>query len=188
MSRAWNRLLLTLYSLAFLLLSGAGILAGMGMWLGRKRVVDGWVDRFYSDPALCWMVLVVSIVVFLISLRVIWQALWNRQEDRGVDRLTEIGHVRISLQTLENLSVKAACRVRGIRNLTARVRHDGNNASVGIGLKLTVDGETPIQTLSEQLQHTVKNYVEEVAGVDVNQISVYIADTVQPDRTRVRVD
>ncbi|SDW53708.1 hypothetical protein SAMN05444487_10462 [Marininema mesophilum] len=44
---------------------------------------------------------------------------------------------------------------------------------MGIGLKLTVDGETPIQTLSEQLESTVKKNVEEISGVVVNQISVY---------------
>ncbi|OYD09830.1 alkaline shock response membrane anchor protein AmaP [Paludifilum halophilum] len=183
-----NRLLLLFYSLIFAVLSAVAVAFTLGAGTGRERVVTDWIGQLNHNPDVRWPVLMISIVVFIASLRLIWYSFQRKGEAPGVDRLTEIGHIRISLKTLENLAEKAARRVRGIRDLTARVRHDGNHSSIGIGLKLTVDGDTPIQALSEELQQTVKNHIEEIAGVAVNQISVYISDTVQPDRSRVRVE
>ncbi|GGE10358.1 hypothetical protein GCM10011571_09580 [Marinithermofilum abyssi] len=183
-----NRVYLTVFSLAVGAFSIAGIMMGLNAGVGNEAVLTDLLHQYYRDSGAQWSLALISTLVLVASLQSLFGVIRRRQEDPGVDRLTEFGHIRISLKTLENLSVKAARRVKGIRDLTARVRHDGSNSSVGIGLKLTVDGETPIQTLSEQLQETVKHYLEEVAGVDVNQISVYIADTVQPNRSRVRVE
>lgn len=185
---ALNRLLLFAYSLLFLIITALGTSMALNVGFGQEEVVSDWLDRFYRNPEARWSILALSVLALVFSLRLLWISLQIRKEDPGVDRLTEFGHVRISLETLESLAVKAARKVQGIRDLSARVRREGDHTSIGIGLKLTVDGDTPIQTLSEQLQQSVKTYVEEIAGVDVSQISVYIADTVKPERSRNRVE
>jgi uncharacterized alkaline shock family protein YloU len=105
-----------------------------------------------------------------------------------VEHKTEVGYIHISLSTIESIAMKAARRVKGVRDLTARIRHQAQQSSVTIGLKITVDGETPIQPLSEQLQQLVKEQVKAITGVQVSQVSVYVAQTVQPDKTRICVE
>lgn len=183
-----DRLLLFLFSIGFAALAVFGFLAGLEILIGPRELTDG-IREFYQDPGLRWAVAGVSLFVFIISLRLLSIGLMkDRAMDPGVDRQTEIGHIRISLKTIESLAVKAARRVRGIRDLTARVRYSEHHSSVGIGMKIIVDGETPIQELSEQLQLTVKEQVEKIAGVGVDQVSVYVAQTIQPDKSRVRVE
>ncbi|MDA8354454.1 MAG: alkaline shock response membrane anchor protein AmaP [Firmicutes bacterium] len=183
-----NRLLLMVYSLLFLMLSAMGVGLFVSAEWGQQGLLAGWLDRIYRDTGVRWFVLAVSIMVLVYSLRMLRLSLENKKEEPGVDRLTEIGHIRISLKTLESLTVKRARGIKGIRTITARVRQDSDHTSVGVGLKLVVDGDTPIQTLSEELQQSIKTHLEEIAGVDVSQISVYIADTVQPDRSPIRVE
>ncbi|MDR6224651.1 alkaline shock response membrane anchor protein AmaP [Desmospora profundinema] len=185
---AQHRLLLLIFSLILLVVSGIGALIAFDVGVGKEETVTRWMANVYHDSQIRWPILVTSLILVLVSLRVIIQLSVNRDRDRGVDRITEFGHVRISLKTLESLALQSGNRIKGIYDLSARVRHDDTHSSVGIGLKLTVDGDIPIQTLSEELQQTVKTHVEEVAGVTVHQISVYIADTVQPDRTPIPMD
>lgn len=175
----FDRLLLILHSLVVAVLSAVVALAGAG------AASLEWV---WEGPHLRWTVAGIGLFLFLVSLRLLFSAM-RRPKDEGVDRLTEFGYIRISPETLENIASKAARGVKGIRDLTARVRFSGDSpSSVGIGLKITVDGETPIQLLSEELQRTVKQQLEEIAGVEVSQVSVLVKDTVQPERLRVRVD
>ncbi|SFS93147.1 alkaline shock response membrane anchor protein AmaP [Marininema halotolerans] len=188
MNRPRHRLLLTFYNFILLLLSVLGIVVSLNRYPEAEQVVSEWIGEFYREPSLRWPLLILSTLVLILTLRHIWGVVYRQPDSHGVDRLTELGHIQISLQTLEALATKAAQQVSGIRQLTARVRQDSHTSSVGIGLKLTVDGETPIQALSEQLQSTVKKNVEEISGVGVHQISVYIADIVQPERTPIRVD
>ncbi len=180
-----SRFLLLLCSIIILFLSSAGIAVTSGLIWTEKQLTF-FAAQMYQDPYLKWGIIGISLLLFLFSLRVLFVSLAREKDSPGVDRLTEVGHVHISLSTLESLAVKAAWRVQGIRDLTARVRHDGS--SVGIGLKLVVDGERPIQELSEELQQAVKIYLEEIAGVSVNQVSVYVTDTEKPNRSRVRVE
>jgi uncharacterized alkaline shock family protein YloU len=185
---AQHRLLLLIFSLIVLALSGTGALIALDVGLGKEETVTRWMTEVYHDSQIRWPLLGISLVLILVALRVVIELSRNRNRDRGVDRITEFGHVRISLKTLESLALQAANQMKGIHQLSAQVRQDETHSAVGIGLKLTVDGNMPIQTLSEELQQTVKKHVEEIAGVSVNQISVYIADTVQPDRTPVPMD
>ncbi|SEN22588.1 alkaline shock response membrane anchor protein AmaP [Lihuaxuella thermophila] len=183
-----DRLLLFLFSIGFAALAVVGFLAGLEILIGPREVISG-IREFYQDPGLRWAVAGVSLFALVISVRLLAVGLMKKRAlDPGVDRETEIGHIRISLKTIESLAVRAARKVRGIRDLTARVRHNGDHSSVGIGMKIIVDGERPIQELSEQLQLTVKEQVEKIAGVGVDQVSVYVAQTIQPDKSRVRVE
>lgn len=183
-----DRLLLLLYSIGIAALAVFGFLFGFQLFISPEVVQSG-LKQFYDDSSLQWAIAGVSLFVFLISVRFIIKSMIKQKEiDSGVNRETEIGHIRVSLRSIESIAAKAARRVKGVRDLTARVRHRVNDPSVGIGLKIVVDGETPIQHLSEQLQLVVKEQVEQIAGVDVDQVSVYVAQTIQPDKSRVRVD
>lgn len=175
----FDRLLLIFHCLVVAVLSAMVALAGAG------AASLEWV---WEGAYLRWTVAGLGLLLFVLSFRLLFWAM-RRPKDGGVDRLTEFGYIRISLETLESIASRAARGVKGIRDLTARVQFSSDSPStVGIGLKITVDGETPIQILSEELQRTVKEQVEEIAGVEVSQVSVLVKDTVQPERTRIRVE
>ena len=122
----FDRLLLVFHSLVVAVLSAMVALAGTGAaslgWVWESVYLT--LDRGGSRP-----------VLFFLSLRLLFSAM-RRQRDGGVDRLTEFGYIRISLETLESIASRAARGVKGIRDLTARVHFSSDSpSSVGIGLK-----------------------------------------------------
>ncbi|RAL26560.1 alkaline shock response membrane anchor protein AmaP [Thermoflavimicrobium daqui] len=183
----WDRLLLFIYSLGIAALAITTILTGFHLFISPQEASQA-ILLLDKDLALNISVIGVSIFVLLVSLRFLGFGLLKISKDAGVDRVTEIGNIRISLETIENVAVKSARRVRGVRDLTARIRHDAKTSTVDIGLKIIVDGEIPIQEVSEQLQRTVKDQVETIAGVHVDQVPVYVAKTIQANRAKIRVE
>jgi uncharacterized alkaline shock family protein YloU len=183
-----DRLLLFLCSIGLAVL--ALVVCLMGLQIGiQPELVQAGMERFYQDLGWRWATAAVSLSVLLISLRLLLVSLSRKKRiDPGVEHKTEVGYIHISLSTIESIAIKAARRVKGVRDLTARIRHQVQQSSVTIGLKITVDGETPIQPLSEQLQQLVKDQVKAITGVQVSQVSVYVAQTVQPDKTRICVE
>ncbi|SHE45609.1 Uncharacterized conserved protein YloU, alkaline shock protein (Asp23) family [Seinonella peptonophila] len=136
------------------------------------------------------IVAIIAVLLFLLALRLLWVSVSrSRRGAVGVDHETEIGQVRISIETLESLARKAADRIKGIRELTARVHLHADTGAVHIGFRITVDGDRPFLELSNELQTTVKNQVETIAGIDVDDVSVNIIQTaIKSDRARVRVN
>ncbi len=182
----WDRLLLFLYSLGVAALAVTGILIGCRLFINPQEASRAILLLEY-DLALNISVVGVAIFVLLFSIRFMSLGLFNKESNKGVDYVTEIGNIRISLETIENIALKAAKRVKGVRDLSARIRHDLKNSTVNIGLRVVVDGETPVQEISEQLQHTVKSQVEKLTGVNVDQVPIFVAKTIQGKR-KVRVE
>jgi uncharacterized alkaline shock family protein YloU len=183
-----DRLLLFLCSIGLAVLALVVCLTGLQIGI-QPELVRAGMERFYQDLGWRWVTAAVSLSVLLISLRLLLVSLSRKKRiDPGVEHKTEVGYIHISLSTIESIALKAARRVKGVRDLTARIRHQAQQGSVTIGLKITVDGETPIQPLSEQLQQLVKEQVKAITGVEVSQVSVYVAQTVQPDKTRICVE
>jgi uncharacterized alkaline shock family protein YloU len=183
-----DRLLLFVWSIGFAVCALVLCLTGLQIGI-QAELVRSAVERFYQDLGWRWAVAAISLSVFMISLRLLIVSLPQKKRiDPGVEHKTEVGSVYISLSTIESIASKAARRVKGVRDLTAQIRQQAQLGSVAIGLKITVDGETPIQPLSEQLQQFVQEQVQAVTGVQVSQVSVYVAQTIQPDKTRICVE
>ncbi|RKP57167.1 alkaline shock response membrane anchor protein AmaP [Cohnella endophytica] len=181
MIKVLDRLLLFLYSFAIWAASVVVIVAASGgfseKWMkdfisemtGESRVVQG-------------SVLGVAIIVFVVSIRfLIVSVKRERHNGPSINQRTEHGDIRISVETVENLALKAASRTRGVKDLRARVRV--SEAGLGIMIRAFVDGEGSIPTLSEEMQRTVSQQIEEATGIPVAEVSVFIANVTQSPTT-----
>jgi len=176
-----DRLLLLLYSLVIAIASIVAIVAASGgfsvEWL--QEVVSDFTGDVRVVQA---SVIGVSIVLLLVSVRFLFVSL-RRDGNRApsINQRTEHGDIRISVETVENLALKAASRTRGIKDLRARVRV--SEAGLGILIRAFVDGESSIPTLSEEMQRAVAQQVEEATGIPVAEVSVFIANVTQAPAT-----
>jgi hypothetical protein len=104
----------------------------------------------------------------------------------SIDQRNAFGDIRISLETIENLTLKAASRVKEAKDLKARVHVSED------GLELTVravaDGESPLPDISGEMQRVIKTQVEEITGIPVSKVSVYIANIAPAKTMRSRVE
>ncbi|MCR8843163.1 alkaline shock response membrane anchor protein AmaP [Paenibacillus sp. SC116] len=183
MGRIVDRLLLFVYSLTIGTLSAAAIVGASGL------LTD--TSEFYLDlsqPAWLQMAIIsVAAVVFLISLRMfILSIKRDSSAMTSIDQRTEFGDIKISLETIENVSLKAAARVRGTKDLKARIR--AIDSGLDITIRAVVDGETSIPEMTAEVQRNVKEYVQDITGIPVSLVSVYVANIVQTQTFKARVE
>jgi uncharacterized alkaline shock family protein YloU len=182
-----DRLLLFLYSVAIGAASIIAIVAASGGFS-----VD-WLNEVVADftgdvRAVQGSVIGVAVIVLLISVRFfIVSVRRDGNSAPSINQRTEHGDIRISVETVENLALKAASRTRGVKDLRARVRV--SEAGLGILIRAFVDGEGSIPTMSEEMQRTVSQQIEEATGIPVAEVSVFIANVTQaPTSFKSRVE
>lgn len=178
MAKIIDRLLLFVYSLSIGILSVLVILLLSGQ-------VPFTMD-YRNEQNVYITVVIIAVVLFLLSIRFFYVSIrTERGSMHSVHQRTEFGDVQISLDTIENMTLKVAERTRGVRDLKTRVRVV--ESGLEIMIRAVVDGETPIPGLSESMQKSIHTEVEEITGIPVSSVSVYIANIVHSPAFKSRV-
>jgi uncharacterized alkaline shock family protein YloU len=180
-----DKLLLFLYSIVigcfsiFLLAIGFGGIT--------EDLLGDWISELYSIDAFQITLIVAAVIFFILSLRFVIVSLHRGSASApSIDQRTDFGDIRISLETIENLALKAASRQRGVKDLRARIR--ATDAGLDIVIRAVVDGESSIPVLTEEIQRTVKEHVEDIAGIPVTNVAVYVANIIQTGAFKSRVE
>ncbi|SDW33213.1 alkaline shock response membrane anchor protein AmaP [Paenibacillus sp. CF384] len=187
MIRVLDKLLLFLYSIA---IGAVAVIAfSAGVYWFPEEWLNNLVHNLYGGEYR-WLqatVIIVSTIVLLISLRFLYLALRRSNASApSIDQRTEFGDIRISLETVENLALKAASRQKGVKDLKARIRI--SEAGIEVSLRAIADGESSIPTLTEEIQRAVKSHVEEITGIPVAGVSVFVANIIQTANFKSRVE
>ncbi|MBN2984442.1 MULTISPECIES: alkaline shock response membrane anchor protein AmaP [Cohnella] len=181
MIRMLDRLLLFLYTLAVGAASVIAVVVALGgfdtEWL--KQFVEEAAGGYRAVQA---SVIAVGVVLFLISFR-LFVVSFRRTggSSESITQRTEHGDIRISVETIENLALKAASRSRGVKDLRARVR--ASESGLQIMIRAFVDGENSIPSISEEMQKAVSEHLEQTTGIPVSEVSVFIANVTQSPTT-----
>lgn len=185
MVRVFDRIFLFLYSLVigisliFLIIVSTGLVAP---WVGRDVL-----DLLTDGGVVSWTVAVVAALLFLISVRFFYISVAaGTGKPPSIEQRTDYGDISISLETIENLSLRAASRVSGIKDIKSRVQVGQNGLLIRV--RAVIDGEVSIPALTEEVQRAVKSYVEEISGVPVTNVHVFIANIVQTQTFKSRVE
>ncbi|PZD93437.1 alkaline shock response membrane anchor protein AmaP [Paenibacillus sambharensis] len=186
MAKIMDRLLLLVYSIIGFAVSVVALL--LVSRIIPEREAEDWVESLYgTDRLLQGIVITVSVIILLISLRFLYVALRRgNASSPSIDQRTEFGDIRISVETVENLALKAAAKQRGVKDLRARIRIV--ESGLDIMLRTVVDGETSLPLVTEEIQRAVKEHVEEITGIPVSSVSVFVANIVQTQTFKSRVE
>ncbi|MFD2611880.1 alkaline shock response membrane anchor protein AmaP [Paenibacillus gansuensis] len=177
MVKIMDRLLLFIFSLAVIAASFIAALVGLRVF--PLNDVSRFIDDIYEWPVLSIIIVAASAIILLMGLRMLYISLRRASgQSPSISQRTEFGDIQISVDTVENLSLKAASRIRGVKDLKSRIRV--TDAGLEIVIRSFVDGETSIPNLSEEIQRAVKSHVEEITGIPVALVSVYVANVTQP--------
>jgi len=154
-------------------------------------VITGLISKWLTFSLPAWWqttVLSTAAVIFLLSAHFFFVSLRRKRKllPTSIDKRTEFGDIQISVETIESVVLKAAYRVRGVVDLKARIRTDESGLVVTI--RTVVDGETAIPNMIEDVQRQVRDYVQEITGIPVSFVSVYVANIVQTQTFKARVE
>ncbi|MFD2116059.1 alkaline shock response membrane anchor protein AmaP [Paenibacillus yanchengensis] len=185
MVKVVDKMLLFLYSIVIMIISAVVIAATLG-WIPftySERFIEMLqLNRTVAITAIC-----IAVVLLLMSLRFfIVSVARTSVTSTSIDQRTDFGDIRISMETIESLALKAASRQRGIKDLRARIKV--TDAGLDIVLRTVIDGETAIPQLTEDVQVAVKSHIEEITGMPVAAVAVFIANVVQANTFKSRVE
>ncbi|NQX58898.1 alkaline shock response membrane anchor protein AmaP [Paenibacillus qinlingensis] len=176
MGKIVDRLLLLFYSL-IIFVASIFVLFTASSWIPLDQASET-LSHFYYEKSYAYPGIVISLILLLISVRFLIVTLRRgRSQAPSIDQRTDFGDIRISIETVENLSLKAAGRTKGAKDLRARVRV--NQSGLEITIRTIVDGESSIPELTEDMQGTVKSYIEDITGIPVASVTVFVANIVQ---------
>jgi uncharacterized alkaline shock family protein YloU len=178
--RLIDKLLLFLYSLVVFIVSCL-VLSAAWNWIPMSTAKHA-VDSVYTVKVPAYTTIALTLIILLISLRFLYISIRRgRIQAPSINQRSEFGDIRISIETVENLSLKAAGRTRGVKDLKARVKI--NQSGLEIMIRTIVDGDTSIPQLTEEMQSGVKSYIEEITGLPVASVTVFVANIVQSTPT-----
>lgn len=145
-----------------------GVLALAGaLWAAGWEVMARWAARIDPTAALA-----VCILLLAVSLRFLF--LRGPQGDPAAVVLRRAeGDVSIALQAVEQMASRIARQIRGVDELRATVRPNGER--VAIRLKVMVKPDVAVPPLIDQLQQSVREYVEQTSGLGVSDVRVHVS-------------
>ncbi|MDQ6421047.1 alkaline shock response membrane anchor protein AmaP [Paenibacillus sp. LHD-117] len=185
MIKVVDKLMLFLYSLIVGVISIFLMSLGFG-WLTSEMLEDLFTE-FYRLDGVQIGTGIAGVVLLLLSFRFFILSLHRgSMSAQSIDQRTEYGDIRISIETIENLALKTGSKQRGVKELRARVR--ASDAGLEIVLRAVIDGESSIPALTEEIQRAVKEHVEEITGIPVMNVAVFVANVVQANTFKSRVE
>lgn len=166
--RIVDRLIITLAALLTLVLGGT-TLALVAGWNGIPWLLDVMAAArgVYRVEAILAGILAVAVALYLLVVA------WQRQPQPEVVRQAgPLGEVVVSLRAMEALVTQAAAGVRGVRDVDARLSHQGEGLVVD--LRLGVTAERPVPELSAEVQQRVAERIKETLGFEAARVGVQI--------------
>ncbi len=176
----FDRVILTIYTFALTFLSAAFVALAAG-WL----VPLEYVRTVLQDPNGRWVIGLAGAVFFVASVRLLYFAFRRRGSGRYVVHDAQLGEVRISLETVENLVARVARLQRGVREVRAVA--EVAEGRVGVYLRTWVSPDVNIPELSDTLQREIARSVRGVIGVEVAQVRMDVVNLAAEGR-RGRVE
>ncbi|HEY8462919.1 MAG TPA: alkaline shock response membrane anchor protein AmaP [Bacillota bacterium] len=158
----------------FLNLLNAIVLFILGMILVTVVWRSDWiVDKLvaFTDKERFW-VLVVGIVTMILAFLSFSRALQRRREEKTIIHQTQFGEVQIAVSAVESLSLRAAKRIKGVKDAHVGVRADSTGLDVFI--EVTVNPDLSIPQISEEIRINVDEYLQETVGIHVNSVKVLV--------------
>lgn len=96
---------------------------------------------------------------------------------------SDLGEVRISLESIDSLVHQAVKGIKGIKDMKTRiVLREG---SLYICVKAVLYGDRNIPELSQQMQGIIGDHVLKISGVDVSEVKVLIENVATDLKARV---
>lgn len=175
-----DQITLAIYTLVFTALSAITVLVALG-WSEPMRLLSG----ILTSPDGRWATGAFGALFFLLGLRLLASLFRRREAGGALVRQAELGEVQIALGAVESFVDRVGRQVDGVRDLRARVM--AGSEGIRVHIRAKVGDNVHVPQLSEELQNTVRQQVQRVIGVDVEQISTMI-DAIDGESRRRRVD
>lgn len=163
-----------LYLIIFALLLGAMsvLVGGAALSLYPREVLLTTVAAVYGHLEY----VLLSVLLLALAVWAFFKGVRHKDVVESLSQPGPLGEVSISFKAIENLVLKAARNVNGVREIKTRIVY--TEPGLVIYLRITTLPDEKIPQLTAELQTAVKEYVESSTGSTVAEIKVLIENVV----------
>ncbi len=173
-----DRIVLTIYSFILSIISVVVILTGFHL------LPDYFIESFaYFFRAYGYVIGIIGIAFLIVSIRFLLSGVRGESSARSIARQTQLGEVRISVVTLQNIAERVVKSIEGVKEVKTRSLFINDGAVMILNLVVATDIKIP--ELVVKVQKLVKDEVESVTGINVAEVKVYIDNVTVNLKTRV---
>ncbi len=185
--KVFDRILLAILLIVAIVTSF--VLFGMAANLIKENVVDSFIALFYMFRENAMILAGCGLILLLICIKLLFAGKGSgggKAEARpssAMMRQTDIGGTFITLEALDTM-VQKHCRAQSrVRDCHTTLHN--TDAGVTIAIRLSVLPDTDVVSLTEELQKSLKEYVERLTGITVNEIGILIENAAAAPAARV---
>lgn len=145
-------------------------------------------DNVFTDGATGYRIAVftTALVFFALSLMFLFSGIRSNKDKKAVSKHTNIGEIRISLNSIENIAFTSSKKAGGVKESKTSVKKEEDG--VAIEVRIVVMPDVSIPAISEEIQSRVKKAVEDAAGIVVKQVKVVVESIYSGITYKARVE
>ena len=180
--KVFDRILLGILLIAAILVSF--VLFGVAANLISEEQVNWFVSLFYMERQNALILAGSGLVLLLISVKLLFAGKNKKADVRPASALmkqTELGGTYISLEAIDGMVQKHCRAISRVKDVHTTLQ--STETGVTIGIRLNVLPDTDVVTLSGELQKSLKENVESLTGIAVNEIGVLVESAAAPATT-----
>ena len=169
----FDRLLLGILLIAAILVSF--VLFAMAANFLKEDVVTNFISLFYMYPRNALILAGSGLVLLLICIKLLFAGRGKKADVRPASALmkqTELGGTFIALEAIDSMVQKHCRAVPRVKDVHTTLQ--STETGVTVGIRLCVLPDTDVVTLSSELQKSLKENVEMLTGIHVNEIGVLV--------------
>lgn len=125
-----------------------------------------------NATALRVAVFIVALVFFALSIMFLLSGVRSSKDKKAVSKHTNIGEIRISLNSIENIAINASKRTNGVKESKTMVKKSEDGVEIEVRVVVMPDMSIPV--ITEEVQGRVKKSVEDASGVAVKSVRVIV--------------
>ena len=171
--KVFDRLLLGLLLIAAILFSF--VLFGIAANIIPEDTVATVISLFYMFRENALILAGSGLVLLLISVKLLFAGRAKKGDVRPASALmrqTELGGTYVSLEAIDSMVQKHCRAISRVKDVHTTLK--STETGVTIAIRLCVLPDTDIVTLSSELQKSLKENVESLTGILVNEIGVLV--------------
>lgn len=167
---------LVLYNCFILFLAGVAVTAAAG----RDEPL-AYIQAALSTPSNRVLVGAIAIVFIALALGVFFNMLKQEPSSNAVTvKNTTAGQIAITIPAVKVLIMKAVRQVEGVREVKPAV-YEGNDGLL-IKLHMLINPDLNVPELSQNVQNTVKQFLQDIGGLQVAEVRVLVDEFVSSGR------
>lgn len=175
----FDRIILSIYTLSLALLSLGVVL--LALQIIPLNVVWTSISLIHGQ----WEAALVGAIFLLSSIRLLLAGLRSHREKGAILHHTDMGDIQIAIDAVENLIVKAARHVKGVRG--AKVKVTSATQGLSVVIKAVISPESHVPTVSAEIQQQVHAYAKNTVGIEFIDVRI-IVENIANDFKKQRVE